>query len=197
MKKCIAVAAVLVTFLAASASEVLIGSGTTDATRPWTTTYDSLQFQCLYLQSDINRAGSITQFGFQNGTVSAAQTYPNVTIRMWHTNLTSLGVAPQTPPAGSEVLQVSSLTVGSAGTAGWESYALSTPFSYNNVQNLMVEVRWAARTAPPTGPVTSKLASNASFVTEYHWLAGRQWQRQIVQPQQHAARIFGCAGFGH
>src|SRR5690606_10531010 len=94
--------------------------------------------QQIVLKSEINTAGLITKLRFySNG--NALDKTNNWTIYLGHTSKTSFASNTDWILAGA-MTQVFSGTVAAPSSAGWMEISLSTPFAYNNIDNLVVSV---------------------------------------------------------
>jgi len=99
--------------------------------------------QMIYLQSEINTAGSITKIRFQVDPSSpVSYTATNQKIYMAHTTYATLPSVvvkenAQTNYASSSYTLVYDGTI--VWTPGWVEIALQTPFAWNNVNNLLIK----------------------------------------------------------
>jgi hypothetical protein len=122
--------------------EVIIGIQVTGNYIPfWGDSYNACRFQTLYLQSEINQAGQIVTFSFMPST-AAIGTYNNMRVYLCHTNVTQLSTTFDSNYGGNtpvEVINEPSMVVGNAGNI-WMDWDVS--FDYNNVDNLLIEIRW-------------------------------------------------------
>ena len=121
---------------------VQVGTGTgTQANSghtPYSTNWEDGKVQYLILKSELNalnlRAGSINSLAF-NVTATSAQTVNGFTIKMAHTTATSLtGYI----TGGFTTCYVSPSTFNP--TVGWNTYAFTNPFIYNDQSNIVIEV---------------------------------------------------------
>ncbi len=131
--------------------------------------------QSLYLASEINGAGDITTLRFEfNGPHAASTTCPNTTIKLGHTNLTAL----TTTFAGNvetgqgslvTVLNNATVTIPAGAGSTWFDIPLTTPFHYNGVDNLVVQIDHPTACSTPvyTGYITSGTFRRAlAFATD-------------------------------
>ena len=126
--------------------------------------FGDVKHQMLYTAAEIGGAGRITALRFKySASVAASVTCPNTTIRLGHTRLTALTTtfgANVNQGSGSQRTVLDNTTVSiPAGAAGaWFEIPLATPFEYNGIDNLVVEVE---RTTTCSGevPVASVDAS--------------------------------------
>lgn len=116
---------------------ISIGAGTGIGIVPvypyWTYTFS----QSIYLQSEINVSGKQieTLSWYWNGLSAISE--PNIDIYMGHTALADLTTGIQ-PVSGMQLVYSGAYSM--PATAGWITFTLSTPFVYNNVDNLIVAV---------------------------------------------------------
>jgi hypothetical protein len=108
----------------------------------WGGNYNAFRCQWLYHQSEINQAGDIVAIGLYSSSDAPAE-YRHVTVSCCHTPLTDLttnfsdnygGKSPQV------LLQAETLLVGTGVDQTW--YYFPGAFSYNDTDNLIVEVTW-------------------------------------------------------
>ena len=123
--------------------------GTSNNSFPFNST-SSNKVQWIYIPSEFNApSGLITKVYFKAGTTSAGnnKTFTNLTIKMGYTsqvNTTTTFIAGLTT-----VYYAPSLLIPSVVGNGWVQFTLTTPFFYNNTQNLVVEASQTGYT--PTG----------------------------------------------
>lgn len=123
----------------------------------------------LYRASDIKGAGYVKAVSFRlNGDLAAAVTCPNTTVRLGHTSKTQFDGIDNTfagyveEGKGSFVTMIDNTTVSiPTGSAG-AYYALNftTPFYYNGVDNLIVDVE---RTTVCSGEVGNKMETGVGY----------------------------------
>jgi hypothetical protein len=112
---------------------------------PWRTLYSGFREQHLYLAGEIGRAGTIDQIALFKTHDDYAATFPNVTVKMCHTSVTSLSFTFDHNYGGRTpvwVFHQDSGFVRGGEPDVWDTVALSTPFDYNGTDNLLVEVVW-------------------------------------------------------
>lgn len=131
-------------------AQVTVGSGTTTATtNPWSSCYGYTYAQQLYLKSAINATGSITSLSFRlNGTVptTASGATPNTPqgannafkIYIGHTSKTSFSGATDWVPVSSMTLVYDGAITMPTTSTGVITVNLTTPFAYNNTDNLVI-----------------------------------------------------------
>jgi len=104
---------------------------------------NAMRLQTLYLQSEINKAGYIDKIYFQKGD-GVTGTFNNFKIYLCHSNLNSLtdtfdDNCKDAPVKVGDVLI--SITISGA-IDSWIEFDVDNTFTYNNLDNLIVEVRW-------------------------------------------------------
>ncbi len=108
----------------------------------WGDVHDACRLQLLYLQSEIDQAGTIVAFGLCC-TEDAPSWFRKVRVKLCHTPASSLvstfqanygGNTPQT------ILSADSLLVGTGQNLTW--YYFPSDFVYNNTDNLLLEITW-------------------------------------------------------
>ena len=122
--------------------EVIIGTPVIGNIVPfWGSFYDSCRFQILFLQTEINISGEIITFSFMPSSGDVG-TYNNVRVYLCHTSVPYLTTVFDSNYAGNTPVQVidePSLSVGGPPDI-WMPWNIS--FFYNNVDNLLLEIRW-------------------------------------------------------
>ncbi|RYZ55376.1 MAG: hypothetical protein EOP49_02950, partial [Sphingobacteriales bacterium] len=119
-------------------SDVTIATGTSVGNKLPVAPYFNFSFsEQIYLKSEIAVSGSIAKLRFYKNA-NAITNSSNWTIYMGHTTKTSFTGSDWI--AASSMTQVYSGTISSTTTAGWVEISLTTPFFYNNVDNLVVAV---------------------------------------------------------
>ncbi len=113
---------------------VTIGAGTSTANFPMGTFYHDERTQVIYLAGEIGGAQSINSLSLYVDTLPG-QTMNAWTIRMKHTALSSYAAANWEGSGWTTVYQASE-TVAST---GWVKFNFSAPFSYDGVNNLMID----------------------------------------------------------
>lgn len=155
MKK-LALAAVLLVVLASTvafASEHIVG-GTkyTGNTLPWWSSYTAMRFQCMWYKSEINEAGNVTKIEFQWSSYSGTgpTTFNSVDMLLCHSGLSALTNNYTTNYNGKTPVKV--FTGNYTIPAGlvrdqWFVQCSPTNFTYNNTDNLLMEVSWSGHTS--------------------------------------------------
>jgi hypothetical protein len=132
--------------------QVIVGTRTGGNWIPfWSQTYTAMRFQTLIDKSEINNAGVINEVElFRYWTTGGDVTYNNVRIFLGHTALSALGLTfdsnyKDTPV---EVKTTGSLVIPTA--QAWFPLKMTKTWTYNNTDNMIVEIRWTGST-PRTG----------------------------------------------
>lgn len=122
---------------------ITIGSGTatnsTTSGSPINIWYRSLHCQMVYTKAELNAAGIpsssvMTKFGFY---IAGSPLYalPNFTVSMKHTTATNPSVYD-----GTGLTVVKNIPTYSPVAGGWDTLALDTPFCWNGIDNILVDV---------------------------------------------------------
>src|SRR4030042_2206283 len=124
--------------------EVIIGAPAASNVIPfWGASYNACRFQVLFLQSEINTTGDIIKFAFMpSSSGSPTANYYNVKVYFCHTSVTQLATTFDNNYSGNtpvEVIAKDTLLIGGPQNTwmDWDVY-----FSYNNTDNLLVEIKW-------------------------------------------------------
>lgn len=137
-----------------SAQNVILGSGTAISVfSPINRTNDYCVYEVIYLQSQIALPGTISTIGFQRFDGTNTDSIENVRIYLKHTNLSQIAAGTYDTTGYTQVFAGS--FPNDAG-AGWREVALSTPFVYDNVNNLQVLVVKDYQPAIANTPVTPR-----------------------------------------
>ena len=122
-----------------SSEIVIIGTGTDDLSLPIEPYYGYSYSQSIFLQSEINMARPIEKIYYYWNGAAATVNSNNWTVYMGHTSNTSFDSGTAWIPL-SNLTEVFSGTVTLPAIEGWVEIILTTPFTYNNVDNLVVAV---------------------------------------------------------
>jgi hypothetical protein len=115
---------------------VQLGNGTAISVfSPLNRTNDYSVYEVIYLQSQINLAGTITTLGFQRHDGSHDDPIENVSIYLRHTNQSQV-LAGNFDTTGYTLVYSGSFPNDSG--AGWREVILDSTFTYNNFDNLQV-----------------------------------------------------------
>jgi len=112
---------------------------------PWYAPLSGMREQHLYLAGEIGRGGTIDQIALFKTHYDYAATFPNVSVKMCNTNVTSLSSNFADNYGGRTPVWVFHQDSGfvRGGEADvWDAVDLQTPFDYNGTDNLLVEVVW-------------------------------------------------------
>jgi hypothetical protein len=117
-------------------SQIQIGTATTNArVEPMDRYYNYSSHEAIYLQSEIGIAGTITQIGYYKESGSNIDPITPVTIYMKHTTDASLASGTYSL---TSYTQVYNGAYTNNATSGWMEVQLTTPFQYNNTDNLSI-----------------------------------------------------------
>jgi hypothetical protein len=107
----------------------------------WGESYSGMRFQTNVEQSRIRYAGQITEVEFYNYSTTSAR-FNNYIVHLCHTDRDSLspifGVNYYGTPV--QVVSLSAYTIPAA--RGWFGLRMNRRFTYDNVRNLLIEIRW-------------------------------------------------------
>jgi len=116
--------------------QIIIGTGTaTSYSGPMNRYYNYSSHEVIYLQSEINILGTITSIAYYKENGSDVNPIENVVIYMKHTTSSTLGSGTYSLTGYTEVFNGSFTN---NATEGWMEVPLSTPFEYNNTDNLQI-----------------------------------------------------------
>jgi ELWxxDGT repeat protein len=147
----------------AIAPSVDIGAGIgPTAVLPLYTVYHDQRSQCIYLQSEIGSAATITGLAL-NVTTVPGQTMNNWTIRMKHTALASYTSAAWQSTGWTTVYQKNE-TISATGLV---TFTFTTPFAYDGTSNLMVDFSFNNSSYTSAGAVTYTTVSPARSIHYY------------------------------
>ena len=149
MKKVIMVTAALAAASAlapaavASGKVVVVGARAARHVAPWRgASGDSMRFQCLWRQSDINYAGYVNGVEFDKVDAAGAR-FNGVRVWLCHTRKTALESAFANNYTGFTPVQVLNMrSVTLSGTGWFDPGITANRFNYNNRNNLLMEIRW-------------------------------------------------------
>ena len=124
----------------ALAQTVTIGSGNNTGSKlPVVPFYGYSYSQQIVLKSELETSGNITKLSFYSSGTAIGSNSNTWTIYMGHTTKSTFGSNTDWI-LSSAMTQVFSGTVPGFPEAGWFTITLTTPFAYNNVDNLVVSV---------------------------------------------------------
>jgi len=161
------VLAAFTTTAVAGETYIEIGTGTsTEHYVPFDGYYKYGWSKIIYNQSEINEAITITKIAFNVSNSAYSYTIDNQKIYMSHTTESNFSSGVKPDPSNMTLVYDGSITWES----GWTVITLSTPFSYNNVDNLLIyyENREGSYTSDyPEWYYTSK--ANRAAYKRYDW----------------------------
>jgi hypothetical protein len=103
----------------------------------------SMRFQCLWLQSEVNAAGYINEVEFRRHSGSTNGAFNNCRVYFCHTNKTELEVTFDNNYAGNTPVQVMNALSFILRGSDWLAVAVTpAKFYFDNVNNLLMEIRW-------------------------------------------------------
>jgi hypothetical protein len=115
---------------------ITIGSGTTLGPSPFQRNYNYAWSQHVFLQSEINFTGNITQIAFDN-TVGSVTSWTNQKIWMKHTSSSTITTSrPTVAELNNDWILVFEGTINY--NQNWTPITLVTPFEYNNSDNVLI-----------------------------------------------------------
>lgn len=118
-------------------TNVTIGNGTADESYPLNRFYNYFRWQGIYLGSEIGTTGTIRKIRFYQNNSVPGVTNDNMRIFMKSTTDATL-------PTGNwdttSMTMVYSGTTTSLAAPGWQEIQLTTPFSFNSSQNLIISI---------------------------------------------------------
>jgi hypothetical protein len=146
--------------------------------------------QHLYLGSEIGRSGTIAQIALFKTCFSNTATFPNVSVKLCTTSVSSLTSTFSDNYGGNTPVWVyhnDALVRGGAANM-WDTVDLTTPFEYNNSSNLLVEIVWVGQASGTGWPgswfnfasvsgnrravavyITDTLVPTAYYVDDYYY----------------------------
>lgn len=128
--------------------QYFLTGGTTANSFPFNST-TSNKVQWIYVAGSFagSPTGVITKVYFRSGTTGSNKTFTNLTIKMGYT--TQINTTTTFIPGLTTVFFAPSLVIPTVTSGQWVEFTLTTPFFYNNTQNLVVEASQTAFT--PSG----------------------------------------------
>jgi hypothetical protein len=144
-------AALVVAASAAGAAVHIVGGGTPNSnnTFPFWGYHPQFRWQTMWFQSEIGEAGPLARIEWQmwsNPSGGAGGTFTNCRLLLCHTSITAIGANFRANYGGNTPLLVFSGTYVLPRSAGneWLTIVAPTNFTYNNRDNLLIEVSWTA-----------------------------------------------------
>jgi opacity protein-like surface antigen len=123
---------------AAQAQVVTVNVGTSgSALSPFNSMQTNAVYEAIYKQSQLNQAGTITRLAFQKNSGTLQDPLTRTVLYLKHTTATvfTTGALDTT---GYQRVWAGSFT--NTGTSGFQEVQLTTPFAYNNTNNLSLLV---------------------------------------------------------
>jgi hypothetical protein len=184
MKKLLFLAMAALTFAAlaapagATGKVVTIGTYAANNAFPWWgASYNSMRFQCLWLQSDIAYAGYINKIEWNRGTYTTTGTFNQVRVWLCHTTKTTLESTFNNNYTGNTPVLVrpsGNYTV--PGGPNYVDMPISTnTFNYNNTNNLLMEIRWNGDTGTTCYCWRSPDTSRRVSANDHNASSGTVW----------------------
>ena len=129
-----------------SGGEVQVGTGTLDigSNYPFYNFYENNKSQMLYLGSDIGQSGNIDEIQFDFNQVSdpGERDLRNFTVNLKETTDSNWSAQNGYVDMTGAVTVFSQDPFTMPDVTGWSAISFSTPFSYDNSKNLIVEIVW-------------------------------------------------------
>lgn len=156
------------------AAAVTIGTGTGVWQFPLATSSHDARTQAIYLAGEIGGSYTITALAVDVNTVPG-QIMNNFTIRMKHTDLSAYGSSPIWESSDWTTVYQANETITAT---GWTKFDFNTPFDYNGVQNLMVDISFnndssstsgMCRYSMPGGKRSIYYKTNSSYGDPLSW----------------------------
>lgn len=123
---------------AARAQVVTVNVGTGgSALSPFNSTQANAVYEAIYKQSQLNQAGTITRLAFQKNSGALQDPLTRTVLYLKHTTA-AVFTAGALDTTGYQRVWAGSFT--NAGTTGFQEVQLTTPFAYNNTNNLSLLV---------------------------------------------------------
>lgn len=123
---------------AARAQVVTVNVGTGgSALSPFNSTQANAVYEAIYKQSQLNQAGTITRLAFQKNSGALQDPLARTVLYLKHTTATVF-TAGALDTTGYQRVWAGSFT--NTGTSGFQEVQLTTPFAYNNTNNLSLLV---------------------------------------------------------
>ncbi len=148
------------------------GTGTSNNTIPfWGGRSDpGIRWQTIWLQSELKEAGPITKIEWQNWASSAGRggTFNTCKMYLCHTTLSAVTATFNTNYGGKTPVQVYSGTfvIPALPANTWFTIVAPTNFTYNNSDNVLMEVTWVG---PSIGSTTPFKTSRSGTGRVYAW----------------------------
>jgi hypothetical protein len=131
--------------IAVAGVHIVAGPGTGGNTIPFWPTRPGMRWQTIWHKADINEAGAVTKVEFQAYRIDTTSSFTTCKVLLCHTTLGHVttsyvgnysGKTPVTVFSGTKVVPATS-------AGQWFTVVDPTNFTYNNSDNLLIEVSWA------------------------------------------------------
>jgi hypothetical protein len=107
----------------------------------WGAAYSGMRFQTNIEQSRIRYAGAINEVEFYNSTTNSGR-YNNYSVYLCHTTRLSLSTTFGVNYYAAPVLVASRTSFTIPARRGWFGLLMTRRYTYDNVRNLLIEIRW-------------------------------------------------------
>lgn len=175
---------------------VVGGTPNTANTFPWSGSMSQMRWQTMWFQTELTEPGLVSKIEWQvyDSIAAAGGVFTNCDILLCHTNLTALTSNYVSNYGGKTPVNVFSgtYTLAAAAAGTWVTIIEPSTFTYNNSDNLLIEVSWSSSTGGnnyfkyrSTGTAfpgrvyntSSKTAETGTLQTTYH-----QYGRITITP---------------
>jgi hypothetical protein len=155
MKKAIslvAIALLVLTGLSLAGEHLVGGSGNSNNTIPFWGGVTACRWQTIWLQKNITIGGKITKIEWQTTSGGNGGTFNNVDILLCHTKLSAVTATFNDNYGGNTPVNVYSGTfvLPPLAVNQWFTIVSPTNFTYNNTDNLLIEISWLGSTGGTT-----------------------------------------------
>jgi hypothetical protein len=132
--------------IAVAGVHIVAGPSTGANTIPFWPSQPGMRWQTIWHKTDINEGGDVTKVEFQASTVSSTCTFTGCKVLLCHTTLAHVttsyvgnysGKTPVTVFDGTKVVPATP-------TGQWFTVVDPTNFTYNNTDNLLIEISWVS-----------------------------------------------------
>lgn len=158
-----------------AAADTQIGAGTSTSAKPLDTSYDGARSQIILLPSEIGGAKTLTGLALNISTIPGLP-LSRFGIRLKHTSTSSYPASVSFDNTGLATVYTSATETISA--TGWRNFLFDTPFSYDGVQNLLVDIVFdnaASSTAGLTQSSTVSPSRHLYGANMKSWGYGDPW----------------------
>lgn len=132
--------------VAVAGVHTVAGPSTGANTIPFWASQPGMRWQTIWHKADINEAGAITKVEFQASTITTNYSFTGCKVLLCHTTLGHVtstyannygGKTPVTVFSGTKVIPATA-------RGQWVTIVTPTNFTYNNSDNLLIEVSWVS-----------------------------------------------------